>query len=123
MPAHEAASIRSSGKETVRKPTSVKSAADTQQSQSAKVSSHNKSFCRTRVLSAQPPKKYEQNASVYDSTEKDGSGRPKRKRYWICCVRWNKSERKWIYKLKDAPYPRGKDIRWVEEHYLHEWHV
>lgn len=75
---------------------------------------------------SQPKEKFERNASVYDSNEKDGSGRPKGNkgtRYWICCVEWDLNKKRWFYKLKDAPFPDGKDVRWVEERYLHEWHV
>ena len=36
-------------------------------------------------------------------------------------MKWHKKKKKWLYKLKDAKYPDGKDVRWVEEHYLHEW--
>ena len=44
VPANEAASIRSTGNETISKPPSVNSAAETQKSQSARVSSHRKSL-------------------------------------------------------------------------------
>lgn len=104
--ANKTTSVRSAGKETVSKPPSVNSAAETQ-----------------KIQSARPPQKFDEGYSVYDENDRDGSGRPKRKRYWICCVRWSESRKKRIYKLKDAPYPHGKDVRWVEENYLHEWHV
>lgn len=103
VPANKAASLRSAGKRIISKPPSVNSAADTQKNQSA-----------------QTPQKYQEHTSVYDTNDRDGSGRPKRKQYWICCIEWKKG--KWYYRLKDAPYPHGKYVRWVEERSLHEWH-
>ena len=38
-------------------------------------------------------------------------------------MEWSKKDKKWWYKLKDGPYPSGRDVRWVEEGDLREWTV
>ncbi|KAF6237539.1 hypothetical protein HO173_004429 [Letharia columbiana] len=101
---NKAASIRSAGRSTISKSPSVHSAADSQ-----------------RRESALPPKKYEDVESVYDENERDDSGRPTGKRYWICCIDWSQSKQTWMYRLKDAPRPGGITVRWVEEESLREW--
>ncbi|KAL2050240.1 hypothetical protein ABVK25_009467 [Lepraria finkii] len=72
-----------------------------------------------------PPRKYHRGDEVYDKNDKRKNGVERRTRRWVCCYRWKKKKegRKegWYYKLKDAPFPHGKDVAEVSERNLKKW--
>jgi len=66
----------------------------------------------------QAPRKYAYKNEVYNKGDKDESGRPTRRRLWICCHRYNAKEKEWWYRVKDGPPPDGKDVYWLPERAL-----
>ncbi len=64
----------------------------------------------------QIPRKYERGDEVYEQNRYDHRGRQVYTRRWICgCYKWNKRQKVWWYKLKDA---HGKWVGWVSEREL-----
>ena len=69
----------------------------------------------------QPAQKYKTDDEVYSKNDYDINGRPRYRRYWVCCIRYNERTKEWWYKLKDGPRPHGRDVAWVCERMVAEW--
>lgn len=58
----------------------------------------------------QAPQTFKKGQEVYRNEEKDSSGAPVKKKYWVCCSRYNETLEEWEHNLKDGPLPDGKTV-------------
>lgn len=68
-----------------------------------------------------PVQKYKHDDQVYNKNDYDINGRPRYRRYWVCCIAYHEKTRQYWYKLKDGPKPHGRTVNWVCERMVAEW--